>query len=75
MRFFATRLARVPFTRLILADQNIIVERFFNNKNVNSKWVSKITAEKLKPNDDVKLTQIMDVVRFKYGIGISLVVA
>ena len=35
----------------------------------------KIAAKKLKSNDDVKLTHIMDVVRLKYGIGITLVVA
>ena len=35
----------------------------------------KIVAKKLKFNNDVKLTQIMDVVKFKYGIGISLAIA
>ncbi|KAG4950031.1 hypothetical protein JHK86_043270 [Glycine max] len=45
------------------------------NKNDNSKWVSKIATEKLKSSDDVKLTQIMDVVRLKYDIGITLVIA
>ena len=49
--------------------------RVFSNKNANFKWVSKIATEKLKSNDDVKLTQIMDAVRLKYGIGITLVVA
>ena len=49
--------------------------RVFSNKNANSKWVLRIAIEKLKSNHDIKLTQIMDVMRFKYGIGISLVVA
>ena len=49
--------------------------RDFRNKNANSKWVSTIVADKLKSSVDVKLTQIIDVVRMKYGIGITLVVA
>ena len=49
--------------------------RVFSNKNANFKWVSKIATEKLKSSDDVKLTQIMDVVRLKYDIGITLVIA
>ncbi|KAG4959788.1 hypothetical protein JHK87_036421 [Glycine soja] len=49
--------------------------RDFRNKNANSKWVSTIVADKLKSSVDVKLTQIIDVVRLKYGIGITLVVA
>ena len=35
--------------------------------------MSKTATKKLKSSDDVKLTQIMDVMRFKYGIGISFV--
>ncbi|KAL5163303.1 hypothetical protein HKD37_07G020232 [Glycine soja] len=42
---------------------------------LSSRLVLKIAAKKLKSNDDVKLTHIMDVVRLKYGIGITLVVA
>ncbi|KAL5134453.1 hypothetical protein HKD37_03G007611 [Glycine soja] len=44
--------------------------RVFSNKNANSKWVSKIATKNLKSSDD-----IMDVMRLKYGIGITLVVA
>ena len=35
----------------------------------------KIATKNLRSNDDVKLTQIMDVVRLKYGNGITLTVA
>ncbi|KAL5142505.1 Protein COFACTOR ASSEMBLY OF COMPLEX C SUBUNIT B CCB2, chloroplastic [Glycine soja] len=55
-------------------------EIFYNKVGRNSTYMIKTCRPKhhcgrLKSSNDVKLTQIMNVVRFKYGISISLVVA
>lgn len=52
-----------------------ICGRAFKNINATSKWVSKVVVESLRTRNDVKLAQIIDDVRFKYSIGICLVVA
>lgn len=49
--------------------------KVFKNKNASSEWVAMLSAEKLRSNNDIKLTQIMDDVIFRCGIAISLVVA
>ncbi|KAL5169798.1 hypothetical protein HKD37_11G031635 [Glycine soja] len=44
--------------------------KVFKNKNASSEWVAMLSAEKLRSNNDIKLTQIMDDVIFRYGIAI-----
>lgn len=76
LKFFVSRLGGACTTyRIKTCRPKHKCGKAFKNKNATPKWVSKVTIESLRIRNDVKLTQIMDDVRFKYGIGISLAIA
>ncbi|KAK7259984.1 hypothetical protein RIF29_25648 [Crotalaria pallida] len=45
--------------------------RVFDNKNANTRWVSKVVLDKMRDNHDYKMVEIMDDIRRTYSTGIT----
>lgn len=69
---FCSRVGQTHTYRLKTYKGRHTCGRVFNNKNANSKWVSKLVAERLMSTNKVKIVEVMTEIKRKYATGITV---